>query len=236
MPLVDYAGIEMRLIVDRAEEEVLIQALRDGVDIHQMMSAVWYGDWVRPAMRWSSADPALRKTLRGAGKNANFAKPYGAAAEKIATTLGLTLEETMPGLKEFCKRWPRVAYFTNISAKKVVDNGHIRTAFHRRLNVQRDTAYAGANYDIQGTAAGILKRAQVRIGQYLRKNCSEVRMILPIHDELIFSFPRKLLPYREEILRNISSIMTTMPEIRVPLEVEWKSTTTTWDAARELKL
>lgn len=61
-------------------------------------------------------------------------------------------------------------------------------------------------------------------------------MVMPIHDELIFAYPRHLLQYREEILRSISRIMVEMKEIRVPLKVEWKMTTTTWDAARELKL
>lgn len=236
MPLVDYAAIELRLIVDRSEEEELIKCLQVGDDPHKLISSVWYGDWVRPAMRWSSADPALRKILRGSGKNANFAVPYGAALPKVATTLGLSIEETIPGYKEVKSRWPRFGHFTAISAKKVIETGAIHTAFGRKLRVQRDAAYAGANYDIQGTAAGILKRAQVRIGRYLRKECPEVRMVMPIHDELIFAYPRHLLRYQEEILRRVSHIMVDMKEIRVPLEVEWKMTTTTWESARELKL
>ena len=236
MPLVDYSGIEMRLIIDRAEEQSLIEALHRNEDVHALMAAIWYGDHIPTKMRWSSADSKHKKTLRSAAKNSNFAKAYGAALPKVAATLGLSIEETIPGLKEFCRLWPRVAFFTNISAQKVIDKGHILTAFGRKLNVQRDAAYAGANYDIQGTAAGILKRAQVRIGKYLRNKCPEVRMVLPIHDELIFSYPRNLLQHQKEILGEVSKIMTELAEIRVPLEVEWKMTTTTWDAASELNL
>lgn len=236
MLLGDYSGIEMRLIIDRAGEEELIKVLERNEDPHALLSSVWYGDWVRPEMRWSSGDQARKKILRSAGKNSNFAKAYGAALPKIATTLNLTLEETTPGFNEICRRWPKVAYFTNISAQKVIENGGITTAFGRRLNVQRDTAYAGANYDIQGTAAGILKRAQVQVGKYLRKNYPEIRIVLPIHDELIFSFPRVLLKERNEILKKISQLMTSHSEIKVPLEVEWKKTTTTWDDSSEFKL
>jgi DNA polymerase I-like protein with 3'-5' exonuclease and polymerase domains len=57
---------------------------------------------------------------------------------------------------------------------------------------------------------------------------------MPIHDEIILSFPRNLLPQRRSILKGISEKMTDMPEITVPLEVEWKKTTTTWDKAKEL--
>ncbi len=236
MPLVDYAGIELRLIIDRAGEESLIELLRAGGDPHNECGQVWYGDWVRPELRWSGrVDKAARKPLRDAGKNATFGKGYGAALPKIANTLGLSIEETQPGFREFCKRWPKVAYYTAISSRRVLESGHIRTAFGRKLNVDREHAYAGANYDIQGTAAGILKRAQVRIGKFLRKKYPEVRMVLPVHDELIFSYPRTMLGCQEEVVQDVSKIMTTMPEIQAPLEVEWKQTTTTWADARDLK-
>ncbi len=236
MHLADYAGIELRLIVDRAEENDLIAVLKRDEDPHELLSSYWYGDWVRPEVRWSSSDDGRRKVLRGAGKNANFAMPYGAGPDKIASALNLSLDETMPGFRAIRERWPRFAHFTNISAQKVLQNGYIETAFGRKLNVEKDIAYAGANYDIQGTAAGILKRAQVRVGKWLRKNAPEFRPVIPIHDEIIFNFLRQYLPDEKYLLTQVSKIMTEMSEIRVPLKVDWKRSTSTWDAARALKL
>jgi DNA polymerase-1 len=237
MLLVDYSSIELRLIIDRAAEQSLIDLLKSGGDPHNEGGAIWFGDYVRPELRWSlRPDKASRKTLRDAGKNATFGKAYGASLPKLATTLGLTIEEITPGYREFCKRWPKVANYTATSARRVLDNGYVVTAFGRKLYVNKDKAYMGANYDIQGTAAGILKRAQVRVGKFLRENYPEVRIMLPVHDELIFSYPKKLLDQRSIVLAEISRLMTTMDEIQAPLEVEWKMSETTWADAKELTI
>ncbi len=235
MLLVDYASIELRLIIDRAQEQSLIDLLKAGGDPHNEGGAIWFGDHVREDLRWSlRPDKQARKMLRDAGKNATFGKAYGAALPKLAATLGLSEEETKPGYQMFCKRWPKVANYTATSARRVLDNGYVVTAFGRKLYVDREKAYMGANYDIQGTAAGILKRAQVRVGQWLRKEYPEIRMMLPVHDELIFSYPKNLLDQKSLILKEVSRLMTTMEEIQAPLEVEWKMSETTWADAKEL--
>lgn len=237
MFLADYAGIELRLIIERAGEKTLTQALIDGVDPHVLLSRLWYGEHVQdPTMRWDSADAARRKILRGSGKNANFALPYGASPAKLSKTLGLSSAEAYVGYSKIQSEFPSYARFTDNAAARVRADGYIRTAFGRRLYVVRSEAYAGANYDIQGTAAGILKRAQIRIGRWQRENWPELRTVIPIHDELIFQYPRKYLQHRKEILSELTTLMTTMPEIRTPLEAEWKLTTTTWADAREHKL
>lgn len=234
--LVDYSGIEMRLIIDRAGEEELIEVLKRKGDPHAIAAECFYGNAVPASLQWAQADKATRKILRSAAKNGSFGKAYGAGLAKVAATLGLTIPQCTPGFNLYCNRFPKVAHFTSITSKKIKEFGFIETPFGRRLNVEYDKAYAGANYDIQGTAGGILKRAQVRVAQWLDNNYPEVRLVLPIHDELIFSYPRKLLSHKQEILGNISRIMTTMPEIRVPLDVEWKVTATDWNSAQEFKL
>ena len=89
---------------------------------------------------------------------------------------------------------------------------------------------------MQGTAAGVIKRAQVRVDRYLRTVWNdEIRLILPIHDELIISVPKYLDMHRDEILDDISYIMTDIKEITVPLDVSWKRSITSWDVAKEYK-
>jgi DNA polymerase-1 len=234
--LVDYSGIEMRLIIDRAGEEELIEVLQQHGDPHAIAAEMFYGRAAPKSMQWALADKAMRKTLRSAAKNGSFGKAYGAGLAKVCATLNMTIPQGKPGFDAYCSRFPKVANFTSRTSKRVKEFGFIDTPFGRRLHVERDKAYTGANYDIQGTAGGILKRAQVRVGPWLREHWPEVRLVLPIHDELIFSYPRKLLKHKQEILGGIARIMTTMPEIRVPLEVEWKITTTDWNSAQEFKL
>lgn len=235
--LCDYASIELCLIIDRAQEQSLIDLLKADGDPHSECGSVWFGDSARPELRWSSRpDKKARKDLRDIGKGLTFGKAYGAAKPKLAGVAGMSIDEFTPGYQEFCKRWPKIANYTATSARRVLDNGYVVTAFGRKLYVNKDKAYMGANYDIQGTAAGILKRAQVRVGRFLRENYPEVRVLLPVHDELIFSYPRKLLDQRGVILTEVSRLMTTMDEIQAPLKVEWKMSETTWADAKELMI
>jgi len=101
--------------------------------------------------------------------------------------------------------------------------------------VPRDKAYSGANYYIQGTASGVLKRAEVRVDKYLKEEWNdEINLILNIHDELVISYPRTLLTYKNKVMKEISNIMVDMPEINIKLDVEWKQSKTTWDNAKKV--
>lgn len=226
--LVDYSGIEMRLIIDRSGEEELIEILKQGGDPHALAAATFYGKRFI-SLKKSDSEFGL---LRSAAKNGQFALAYGAGLGKIADTLMLPVLEARPGFENYSRRFPKVAGFTNTTAAKVKEDGFVETPFGRKLWVPQDKAYIGTNYLIQGTAAGILKRAQVRVDKYLKETWNdEIRMVLPIHDELLISYPRSLLKYRDVVLATVAHIMTTISEIEVPLEVEWKVTNSTWDKA-----
>lgn len=232
--LADYSGIEMRLIVDAAGEEELIDLIAQNGDPHALAASLFFGPNAPEGMRWANANESQRKILRSAAKNASFALAYGGGLAKIAATLMMTVEQTEPGLRAYCERFPRVAHFTQNTIAEAKTNGYITTAFGRKLYVPKDAIYSASNFKIQGTAAGILKRAQVRVDKYLREQWSDrVRIVIPIHDEVIYSFPRALFPQRTEILKEISRLMTTHSEIKVPLDVEWKMTTYLWSDARE---
>ncbi len=235
--LVDYSGIEMRLIILQSGEEEMILVVNNNGDVHTMATEVL----MNPIFSQTS-DPARRKVLRSAGKNANFAVPYGAGQGKLVVTLGIeqlgiSKELFKENFKEYQNRWPKIAFFTQDIIKRVRKDGYVTTPFGRRLYIPKDKLYSGANYLIQGTAAGILKRAQVRVDKYLKENWNdEIRIVLPIHDELIIAFPINLLKYKDRILREISLIMIDMPEINIRLDVEWRVTTKTWNDAKEIKV
>lgn len=180
----------------------------------------------------------IRKNARGGAKNYEFGIAYGGGFGAItASLIGLSPAERRDGDARFKKRWPKVAYFTPNITNQVRTNGFIKTSFGRKLFVRKSEAFAGANYLIQGTAAGILKRAQNRIDLYSRfEHDGKIQMVVPIHDELIISYHRSLLPQKEYILSDIAFLMTDHPEIKVPLEVDFKMTTSNWAASKKFKL
>lgn len=258
--LVDYAGIEMRLIIEHTREPEMLALIQRNGDPHDLAASLFYGERYTDHLqackyiatkdkkfkqKWLTALkegiekaveecwPKAKKIFRGAAKNAQFALAYGARLPKIAETLMMTKEEAEPGYNAYCKRFPLIANFTNNMKAQINAQGFVVTSFGRKLNVRKDKPYSASNYIIQGTAAGILKRAQVRVSEYLKN--MDIHLLLPIHDELIIEFPRTLLSQAPKILSKISKIMTEMSEITVPLDVEWKMTTYTWDRAKEFK-
>jgi len=262
--LVDYSGIEMRLIIDATKQPYMMKLLKEGGDPHaeaaktflgriytDPVTCIKYGLDKNPSNRKEYVQdveelgreqarekwyPIFRKLLRGASKNGHFALAYGGGLHRVALTVGMSQEDFKPGFDSYKRRFPQIANFTYNMIKQVKKDGFIITPFGRKLYVPMDTAYMASNYLIQGTAAGILKRAQVALDKYLKEKWNdEIRLVIPIHDELIIDFPRKFLPYRNEILSDMAYHMTYMPEIEVPLEVEWKMTTKTWNDAEPVE-
>ena len=221
----DYSGIEMRLIIDTTGEEELLELVKRNGDPHKLAAEIFYGS------RFAGED-----TKRSAAKNAQFAKAYGAGLVKVAATLALSIEEAAPGYHAYCKRFPKVAGFTGQMISLIREDGFVTTAFGRQLRINPEKAYSGSNYVIQGTAAEILKRAEVAVDKYLRDEWNdEIYLLLPIHDELVFETQKKLLPEIPRAAKRIRELMIDMPQIRIPLDVEWKITETTWNAVKKWK-
>ncbi len=230
----DYSGIEMRLLIHYSEDPRMTAILNaPGGDVHAAAAEIFY------ERQFTSLDPSSKmwKSLRDAAKNANFAKPYGASAIKIAKTLGIqgnlalrrvrNYEQTFPGLSELGKR----------TSRWVREYGYVLTAFGRRLFVPKNKPYIGLNYRIQGTAAGVLKRAQNRVHDYLeRATGGEVGIILPIHDEIVIEFPRNRLQDQFDVLRDIRDLMMDFPMFNVPLEVECEVSTSSWERLHKVEI
>ena len=224
----DYSAIEMKLIIEAAQSKKMINYMAQGINPHIIACNIFYGKHLTKEKRFISK--AETKTLYSYGKNGHFCLGYGGGVDKFASTLKLSIDEAIPGYIKYQEEFPEIAFLTRNLSKQVRADGYVLTPFGRKLFLPRDKIYAGLNYLIQGTAAGILKRAQVAIDSYLRTEWDDqVRIVLPIHDELIIAIPRELLKYKDEILYGITRCMVEIPNIITPLEVEWKKSTTTWD-------
>lgn len=233
---VDYAGIEMRLIIEATGEPELVSLLqRDrNADVHYPTVECFEGR--EGTVTLKRDNPKEFKTLRSAYKNVGFCVAYGGGTAKVAMTIGRPVDQVVAGDTAYRTRFRKIATFSSAMIGVVKKYGYIETPFGRRLFIPKDKAYIASNYRIQGTAAEILKRAQIRVDACIQKKYRRwIKMILPIHDELVFSMSRDVLKDLSAIRTEFRELMVTMPEIKVPLEVEWKLTTTTWDRAREIK-
>jgi len=226
---IDYSGIEFRIAVNFTGDKKLFKlAVED--DLHAVGASILYGDV------WQQADKDQRKLLRSAGKNANFAKMYGAGMAKIASTLGAGVSASK--LRAYDAVFGSLEFSAQMMVEDAKEKGHVETfGFGRRLFVPPDKPYIATNYRIQGTAAEVLKRAQNRVHRYLQEATSgEAQLLLPIHDEIIIEWPRKRLRDAQEILREVKKLMTDFPMFEVPLDVDIEYTTVDWSKKHPYRL
>lgn len=230
----DYSGIEMRMIINAANETVLIDELKkdNDFDVHTFISEVMLQE------EFTCLPPGKeKKALRAHVKDADFGIPYGASVKVTALSLQKSVPETKQIIRNFAEVCPGICTFNRTQMDKVRSKGYITTAFGRKLYIFKDKAYTAANYQIQGDAAGAFKRGQNNIDKYLHKVWNdEIKMILPVHDEIIIEFPRYLLSDSRAILHDLNWCMINIPEIEVPLMTEWKIATTNWQDAEEIEI
>jgi DNA polymerase-1 len=226
---IDYAGIEARLLTHFSGDPELMRVFTEGDgDFHSAMAAEIYGT------RWAGAGDAERKSLRGAAKNCDFGLAYGAGMAKFARTAGLDPREGAAAHRRVTARYPSYTGMSRHFIDAVRRDGYITTLGGRRLYVPRNKPYMGTNYEVQGTAAEILKRGQVAVDEYLRRATGgEAAIILPIHDEIVIEWPRARRAELPACLREIRELMIDCPGLSVPLEVEVKLSTTNWASAEE---
>lgn len=251
---VDYSGIEMRLIINATREPELLDMLKKNpdADMHHptvecfMMKGLFnhkhdkvFKSGVQRAKVFKAEKYKDYKVFRGAIKNTGFAISYGCRPPKVAIILAQPLDEIINGDTNYRRRFQRIDGFTGSIIEEVYRNGYIKTAWGRKLYVPRDKPYIGANYSIQGTAAEILKRAQVRLTNFLRQRAyKDIKLVLDIHDEFLFQFPKILLKRRNEILPEIYHLMVDGFEdyIDVPLRCEFSICEYNWNDKKDLEV
>ena len=221
----DYAGQEIRLLAELSQEKEMIELITKNGDPHALAASIFYGK------KYIKGD----KLKRTAAKNMQFGLAYGAGVATIALGLGLTVEEAEPGFNAYRKRFPKIANFAISSLTEAKNKGFITTSFGVKRYIQRDHLIAAGNAKIQSTGAGMIKRAQIGCHQFLEAWFPDIHIWLQIYDELIFEVHRRYINRLEHITKPLAEIMTTIPEITVPLAVEWKMSTYLWSQLKEVK-
>jgi DNA polymerase-1 len=213
----DYSQIELRVLAHLSEDPELSSAFIEDVDVHVKTASAIFG----------VPEAGVTRDQRGRAKTVNFAVIYGQAERALARNLGIEEAEAKRYIAAFFSRYAGVARYLDDLVTEARRTGSVRTMLGRRREVpdiharnwsQRFAAERIArNTPIQGTAADILKIAMIRIDRRLRDAGMATRMILTVHDELVFEVPEREVEQARTIVRGT---METAVELRVPLLVE----------------
>ncbi|WP_249691570.1 DNA polymerase I [Stappia sp. WLB 29] len=227
----DYSQIELRVLAHMADISQLKQAFSEGLDIHAMTASEMFGVPIE------GMDPMVRRRA----KAINFGIIYGISAFGLAAQLGIPRGEAAEYISTYFKRFPGIRDYMEETKKFVHANGYVTTIFGRRAhypevntsNPNHRAFYerAAINAPIQGSAADILRRAMIRMEDRLSASRLAARMLLQVHDELIFEVPEAEV---EPTIALVREVMETAAEpavtLSVPLHVDARAADN-WDEA-----
>ena len=227
----DYSQIELRLVAHIAKEASMIEAFNHGVDIHAQTASEVFG---------VPLEEMTAETRRRA-KAINFGIIYGISGFGLARQLGIARGEARSYIEAYFDRFPGIQQYMSDMKLQAREDGFVETLFGRRLYIQGITSSNGAqrgfaerqaiNAPIQGTAADIIKQAMVRMPKALCEAASPARMLLQVHDELIFECPKDAA---EDAIMLIKQVMESASQpnlnLAVPLIAD-ASMGASWDEA-----
>lgn len=224
----DYSQIELRLAAHIADVPALREAFEQGEDIHNRTAMELFGE--------------VNRDTRGRAKTINFAILYGISRWGLAGRLDVTPDEAQAMIDRYFERFPGISRYIADTLTEAKARGYTTTLFGRkthfpRINAPNQNERAGSeraaiNAPIQGTSADIIKRAMVRMGPALRDaGLPDVRMLLQVHDELVFELPQADVAAASAVIRRVmESAAEPAVTLTVPLGVEI-GTGPSWGAA-----
>lgn len=213
----DYSQIELRILAHIADEKALIEAFKNNIDVHAVTAANVF----------SVAPEAVTKEQRSVGKTVNFATIYGQSAFGLSKQLKINVGTAGEYIDNYFKKYSAVAAYRERALDEVRRSGYVETLFGRRRYVPEINSKNGGirqnaermafNTIFQGTAADIIKKAMITIDAGLAGVSQKARMIMQVHDELIFEVPEKDIG---TVKAFVEKEMCGVAELKVPLFVD----------------
>jgi DNA polymerase-1 len=214
----DYSQVELRVMAALSGDEAMIEAFANGLDIHQATAARVYG------VELDGVLPEMRRTA----KMVNFGIIYGISAFGLSQRLGIPRGEAATIIENYFKQFPGVKRFMEQIVEDAKQCGYVETLTGRRRSI-RDLTSANAtirgqaervamNTPIQGTAADMIKLAMIHVDAALTKAKLQTRMLLQVHDELLFEMPASEVEQARTII--LDAMRNALPLKGVPVEVE----------------
>lgn len=213
----DYSQIELRIMAHLSQDAGLLNAFTEGQDIHRATAAEVFG----------VAPDQVTNDLRRSAKAINFGLIYGMSSFGLAQQLGLSRGQAQSYIDLYFARYPGVKNYMDTIREQAREQGYVETLFGRRLYLpeihsknaaRRQYAERTAiNAPMQGTAADIIKRAMIAVDRWLQKDKPDIKMIMQVHDELVFEIEQEQV---QSCIADIRSIMCTAAELNAPLIVD----------------
>ena len=215
----DYSQIELRVLAHLSGDKAMIEAFQNDEDIHAATASGAYG--VAP----EDVDPEMRRIA----KMMNFGVIYGLTSHGLSQRSGLDRRDAQAFIDAYFDRFSRVAEYIEEIKASTKETGYAETLLGRRryipeikssnFQVRAAAERVAVNMPVQGTAADVMKKAMLQIDEAVRAEEIVARMILQVHDELIFELPREEAPAVASLL---ADLMPTAIDMVVPLKIETK--------------
>ncbi|RMR46175.1 DNA polymerase I [Pseudomonas syringae pv. syringae] len=213
----DYSQIELRIMAHLAQDEGLLHAFRNDLDVHRATAAEVFGVELEN----------VTTDMRRSAKAINFGLIYGMSAFGLAKQIGVDRKQSQAYVDRYFARYPGVLNYMERTRAQAAEQGFVETIFGRRLylpdiNAKNQSLRKGAermaiNAPMQGTAADIIKKAMVAVNGWLDESGLDARVILQVHDELVLEVREDLV---DQISEQIRPHMSGAAELAVPLLVE----------------
>ncbi|MDY4373246.1 DNA polymerase I [Pectobacterium carotovorum] len=223
----DYSQIELRIMAHLSGDKGLLNAFANGLDIHRATASEVFG---------IALDKVTSEQRRSA-KAINFGLIYGMSAFGLSRQLNIPRSESQKYMNLYFERYPGVQDYMERTRQQAAEHGYVSTLDGRRLYLpdihsrnamaRKGAERAAINAPMQGTAADIIKKAMIAIDDWLQKDAPKVKMIMQVHDELVFEIHDSVI---EESISKIKVLMEGCMQLNVPLQVDI-GTGMNWDEA-----
>ncbi|MBK7860495.1 MAG: DNA polymerase I [Archangiaceae bacterium] len=213
----DYSQIELRILAHICGDAALVEAFGADADVHARTAAEVFGVPLEQ----------VTKAQRNTAKMVNYGIAYGLSPHGLATRLNIPVDEARAIIDRYFERFTGIRTYVSDTLEKVRKTGYVETLFGRRRylpdlvsrnrSVSMAAERAAINMPIQGTAADIVKRAMLELDKRLNEAGRRTRMLLQVHDELLFEAPEAEAESIAELAR---TVMSSVAELKVPLRVD----------------
>ena len=215
----DYSQIELRILAHMTGDVGLTSAFENDEDIHTHTATTIFG----------CSDSEVTPEMRRRAKTVNFAVIYGMSDFSLARSLGISTKEARDYIETYFARFPGVREYTKSTIEQAREQGFVSTPLGRRRymhdinsanrNVRQFAERAAVNMPIQGMAADIMKIAMIRVARDLKSQPLKTKMVLQVHDELLFEVPPDEI---DRVAPLVRSAMEDAYKMRVPVKVDVK--------------
>ncbi|MFA5085364.1 MAG: DNA polymerase I [Candidatus Omnitrophota bacterium] len=211
----DYSQIELRILAHLSQDANLVKAFKDGSDIHAYTASLVFG----------VKESDVTSGMRGMAKTVNFGILYGMSPYGLSQSLKIDVNKAKEFIDSYFERYPEVKFYLEGLIEEARQNGYVTTLLGRRryipeinspdMRMRQFAERTAINTPIQGSAADIIKVAMISIHERLSKKKLATKMIMQVHDELVFDVPKNEL---KEVYGIVKDGMENVIKLRVPVE------------------